>query len=70
MEPNWTKIYTTPDNFRANLLVATLKEEDVDAVIINHHDSVYPNLGVCEVYVNNENIIPAQAVIKNFTTNE
>jgi hypothetical protein len=66
MEPDWAKVYTTNDLFEGEMIVRMLADHDIEAVILNKHDSSYPVFGDVEVYVKTEKVIWAIKLIQDF----
>lgn len=64
-EQNWTKVYSTPDEYEAEILKAVLAENEIGAVTLNKKDSAYL-IGEIELYVLTENVIQAKQVITKF----
>lgn len=69
MTPIWTKIYTTSDPIKAELIKQLLEENDIEAVLLNKQDSSYL-FGEVQVMVLESNSLKAQQIVinNNFTT--
>ena len=63
MNPNWVKIYSTTEQYKASMLNGLLDEADIDNVIMNKQDSSYLVFGQIEIYVENQNVIKAKHLI-------
>ncbi len=63
---NWTIIYITTDQYRAELARQMLVENGITAVIMDKKDRSYPNIGHVEVMVEEENRKAAEKLIKEF----
>lgn len=55
MEKDWIIIYTTDKLYQAELVKGMLKENNIDAVIVNRQDSELVPLGEVYVYVHLDN---------------
>ncbi len=60
----WIKIYETPDNFKAQLILASLQESGIECRLVNKKDSMYVMLGQVELYVLEKDVEKAQSHIK------
>lgn len=63
MEDNWTKIYTSAQQFQVELIKGLLKEHDIESVSLNKQDSVY-HIGSIELYVPVEDAFRAKQIIE------
>ena len=61
---NWQCIYTTDQEYQADLVKGYLANENVEAVIFNKKDSAYNIFGRVEVYVQPEDENLAIELIK------
>lgn len=66
MEPGWTLVYSTDNDFRAQMLEQLLNDNDIPVVLINKKDSAYVILGEIEVYVPSEFAVKAIHLLHNF----
>jgi hypothetical protein len=64
METGWTMIYSTTQSFEAELIKQNLSNNNIEAVILNKHDSTYTSFGELEVYVKDEDKETALNLIK------
>ena len=64
MENGWKQIYFTQKEYQAQMARDILKQDNIDAVILSHHDSAYTTFGEFEVYVREENKKKALELIK------
>jgi hypothetical protein len=62
MDKTWTKIYTTSDVYKIELLRGLLMDNEIDAVVINKKDSAYL-IGDAELYVKADHVIIAKRLI-------
>jgi hypothetical protein len=60
---NWTGVYTTQFEHQAEIVKAVLESNDIPSVIINKKDSAY-HFGELEVFVNADNVLRANQIIK------
>jgi len=65
----WTKVYTTSDPIKAELIKQLLEENGIEAVLLNKQDSSYL-FGYVQVMVLESNSLQAQQLVinNNFTT--
>lgn len=59
MDTEWSKIFSTPDPFQAEILKGRLTENDIPCVVVNKQDSMYKPIGDLEVYVPRDMVIKA-----------
>jgi len=64
MEKNWTKVFTSKDNFLVDLLISILKEEGIHAVALNTKDSSYLTFGIIELFVKEKDAVNSRKIIK------
>lgn len=62
---DWVKIFTTPDQFKAQFINGMLEEHNIKSVIMNKKDSAYGVFGEVEVYVLREDVLKAMNLINN-----
>ncbi|RZM28171.1 MAG: hypothetical protein EOO88_10010 [Pedobacter sp.] len=70
MENNWTKIFTSEDPIKAEIIKQSLIENDIPAVILNQQDSSYKVFGLNNVMVQKENVDKALAHLETNYSNE
>ena len=63
MDYNWTKIYTSTDPFKIELLKGFLNENNIIAMSINKKDSSYLSFGEIELLVNEKDVMKAKILI-------
>jgi len=61
---NWKCVYTTDQEYQAELVMGCLTNENIEALIFNKKDSAYTIYGDVEVYVNPEDETKAIALLK------
>jgi hypothetical protein len=61
---NWVLIYSSPVLVEVELIKGLLKENDIEAVLINKKDSAYL-FGDIELYVTSEDAFNANQIISN-----
>jgi len=61
---NWTCVYSTDQEYQAELVKGYLTNENIEAVIFNKKDSSYTIFGSAEVYVQPEDENLAIELIK------
>jgi len=64
MEKDWIFVFSTDKEYQAHIIIDMLKDNEIDAVIINKQDSAYITIGDAEVYVKNENAVKARHLIE------
>ncbi|HYK76957.1 MAG TPA: DUF2007 domain-containing protein [Daejeonella sp.] len=65
MEPNWVKVYTSPDFFKSEIVRQVLIDHEIQAVLLNKQLSAY-NIGEVEVYVHQNHFDEAiELILKN-----
>lgn len=62
MDPNWTKIFTSSENYKIELLKGLLAENDIRAISINKKDSAYL-FGEIELYVPFDQSLKARQIL-------
>lgn len=70
MENNWTKIFTSEDPIKAEIIKQSLIENDIPAVVLNQQDSSYKVFGLNNVMVQKENVDKALAHLEANYSNE
>jgi len=63
MEKGWVSIFTTNEEFVAELAKGLLEENDIQFVLLNRKDSSYL-FGYLEIFVKQENAIKAKYLLK------
>jgi hypothetical protein len=64
MEEGWSRIYSTADPVKIEILKSMLEEENIQAVVINKQDSSYL-FGESEVYVSSDDALAALQIVRN-----
>lgn len=64
MGENWVLIYSSTYSHEIEIFKAVLKDNNIDSVIINKQDSSYL-FGNFELYVKNNDVLPAKNIILN-----
>jgi hypothetical protein len=62
MEADWTKVYTSADFFKSELVRQVLIDHEMDAIIINKQGFPY-HIGEVEVYIHESNFEKAKSII-------
>jgi hypothetical protein len=63
---DWKCVYTTEQEYKAELVKGFLTNENIEAVVYNKKDSAYVIFGHVKVYVQPENENLAVELIKDF----
>ena len=66
----WELIYSTPVPYKAEILKSLLEEADILSVIINKQDSSYLSFGEIELYVKQNDVLPAKQIITRIPESE
>ncbi|MGB0524128.1 MAG: hypothetical protein ACPGJS_14260 [Flammeovirgaceae bacterium] len=61
----WRKVFSSENDFRAELVRMTLEYRGLQAFIINKKFTAYNNFGELEVYVDRQDVIPALKIIQD-----
>lgn len=61
----WQKVFSSENDFRAELVRLTLENSGVSAMIVNKKMTAYNNFGELEVYVNRQDVLPALKIIQD-----
>ena len=64
MDNEWIAIFSTSDEFDAELAKGLLKENEIDYVVVNKKDSSI-HFGEIELFVMRKNALRAKYLIKN-----
>lgn len=64
MDDGWIKVFTTEQLFKAKVLEAKLKENDIECYIMNKQDSAYLMFGRIEIYTKGANVERAKELIE------
>lgn len=60
---NWVKVYSSPNLQHVELLRHLLKENDIEAIVMNKQDSIYVTIGEIELLVNRDKVLLAKKII-------
>lgn len=64
MEKDWVVVFETTMDFQAEIAKEVLENNEINAVILNQHDSSYTTFGPIEVYVHKDNQEKAIELLK------
>lgn len=64
MQKDWTKIYSSADFYKSELVRQVLIENQIEAVLVNKQGYPY-NIGVVEIYVHDLNSDRAMEIINS-----
>ncbi|MES2731871.1 MAG: hypothetical protein V4714_08985 [Bacteroidota bacterium] len=64
MHESWQKIYTSLNEYRAEIVRAILEENDLSPILVSKKDSTY-HFGHYELYVMPENVLRAIKIIQD-----
>lgn len=65
MDKDWVKIYSTTQQHLAEILRGLLEEHGIQAIVLNHRDTVYNAFGEYELYVHADFVVKAKHLIQN-----
>ena len=63
MEKSWTKIFSSPNLQKTELIKSLLAHNGIQSIIVNQQDSFY-RFGDIELFVNRNDVIKATFVLK------
>ena len=63
--PNWSKIYESKKPYRAEMVKDILKQNGIEAIVLNKKDTAYDIFGQLEVHVNADEVIKALKIIED-----
>ncbi len=64
MDDGWTKVLSTTELFKAKVLEAKLKENNIECYIMNKQDSAYVMIGAIEIYTKESDVERAKELIE------
>ncbi len=64
MEEDFVLVFTTADNFQAEIAKEILEDNDINCVVLNQHDSMIPSIGEIEIYVQKDDQELALDILK------
>lgn len=70
MSADWVVVHSTTYAHAAELIKGMLKENDIEAVVMNRQDSSYVQFGEIEVLVKREHVLRAKNLIGSFQDEE
>lgn len=66
MADNYTSVYSTKQQYKAQILVQVLADEGIEAHLLNQQDSMYVTIGSIEVMVHNNDVLKAKQIVIKF----
>lgn len=69
MDGNWIKVRSTDQLLEANLIIAKLKDHDIEAILLNKQDSAYVIIGQAEVFVQEGQVEQALSILEAYDLN-
>ncbi len=66
----WVKIYQTPERFKAELVLAALRQRGIECREIDRKDSMYVMLGQVELFVPDEDVNKALEYLQTLEEQE
>jgi transcription antitermination factor NusA-like protein len=70
MEKGWTDVYTTANDYEAEIAKNILENAGIQTVILNQHDSAFPTFGEYTVYVSEADKEKAVELLSNLKEGE
>jgi hypothetical protein len=68
MEKDFVKVYSSADPYQADMAHDILDENDIQCVMLNQHDSMFPSIGEIEIYVRQDDEASALEILKKMTS--
>jgi type III secretory pathway lipoprotein EscJ len=65
MEKGWELVYSTGQEYKANIARELLENESIKVVVLNQHDSAYQLFGDFSLYVAETDVARAVELLKN-----
>lgn len=62
---DWQRVYASDHNYRAEIVKAILKENNIPAVVISKKDSALQMFGRFEVHVSPDDLLHALKIVEN-----
>ena len=66
--PDWILVFKSEEIFKAELLKNELDNQEINSVLVNRKDTMYPLFGQANLYVETRNADIARIIIENFLT--
>jgi hypothetical protein len=64
-QSNWARVYSTPEDYKAEIIKSILEDEGIHCVVVDKKDTAYGGtFGEIEVYVQRESVIKAKHLIE------
>lgn len=64
MEKDWVCVFSTEQNYTAEIAREVLENDEIDCVVMNDHDSTFPSIGQVEIWVHKDNELTALELLK------
>lgn len=65
MEKDWVSVFQTGQSFQAEIAKEILENEEINCVIIDENDSIFPSIGEIEVMVHKDFEARAKELLKD-----
>lgn len=65
MDGDFVLVFSTTDNFQAEIARELLEENTLRCVVLNQHDSMIPSIGEIEIYVPKSDQELSLEILKN-----
>lgn len=67
MSGDWVILGTFSEEYKAVLLEAALKEDEIPSVVINRKDSAYRFMGQVELYVKKDDYLKSRHILEKLS---
>lgn len=57
-------VYTSDKDYQIQIAQELLDKNEIESFVLNQHDSVIPSIGDIELYVNKDNQLQAEKLLK------
>jgi hypothetical protein len=64
-DPEWTRVYSTTEPYKLEIVKAVLADNNIESVEVNKKDSAYIFIGDIELYVHQKDAVLASFIIQS-----
>ncbi len=65
MEKDWVCVFHTDQSYQAEIAKEILENEEIECVVLNEHDSIFPSIGEIEVWVHQDFNLKSTELLKD-----
>ena len=65
MEKDWVCVFHTAEIFQAEIAKEILENEEIQCIVLNEHDSIFPSIGEIEIMVHKDYQEKATELLKD-----